>query len=330
MNLDRLRKIAALMDSANPGEAAAARDRARVMLEKAGKTLADLPGILMGIDAPKQSGPFTFYDMDNPLHRAAWAEQDRQRREQDRLKYAPERAEVLARYGSEAAVLARTDLEEALIAAVRPWVKFQEPPYDPRWVKSIDGFSDSYAFRDAPSRVLSAIRTAFRLPETITEAKAEYDVWGRRERDLQMVLEQYGDEALDLPAAIRRNIVEEMLRHGLRAISLTEVLTRQRYLIEQQMHDHDIEMAVLADLEALAGNQPPPPEAYRHFRDTERVTVFEKEIGFVQDNLAMLREHEQAELRDLLKHKGFPPAALRQKAAYLAGIVQRRMEAQHA
>ena len=330
MNLDRLRKIAALMDSANPGEAAAARDRARVMLEKAGKTLADLPGILMGIDAPKQSGPFTFYDMDNPLHRAAWAEQDRQRREQEQRKYAPERAEVLARYGSEAAVLARTEWEEALIAAVQPWVKFQEPPYDPRWVKSIDGFSDSLFTEKAPKRVLEAIAGAYPLPTTISAAKAEYDAWERRDRDLGLVLEMYGDNALDLPAKIRSNMVLDLLKEGLRATSLGEVLLRHRFHVEQGWHDPDIDHAVLADLEALAGSQPPPPEAYRHFRDTERVTVFEKEIGFVQDNLALLREHEQAELRDLLKHRGFPPAALRQKAAYLAGIVQRRMEAQHA
>jgi hypothetical protein len=58
MDLIRLAKVWNLTTSHNPGEAAAAHDRARAIVEREGKTLADVPNLLRGIlttEPPKAS-----------------------------------------------------------------------------------------------------------------------------------------------------------------------------------------------------------------------------------------------------------------------------------
>ncbi len=58
MDLIRLAKVWNLTTSLNSGEAAAAQDRARAIVECEGKTLADVPNLLRGIsmiEPPKAS-----------------------------------------------------------------------------------------------------------------------------------------------------------------------------------------------------------------------------------------------------------------------------------
>jgi hypothetical protein len=58
MDLIRLAKVWNLTTSLNAGEAAAAHDRARAIVECEGKTLADVPNLLRGIltiEPPKAS-----------------------------------------------------------------------------------------------------------------------------------------------------------------------------------------------------------------------------------------------------------------------------------
>jgi hypothetical protein len=74
IDIERLRKVWALATSPNVGEAAAARDRAAVLLARCGKTIDDIPDLLAAktTAAPKSgAGGFTFYDINNPDHMAA-------------------------------------------------------------------------------------------------------------------------------------------------------------------------------------------------------------------------------------------------------------------
>ncbi len=260
MNLARLAKVWKLTTSPSPGEAAAARERARVIVEREGKTLDDVPSLLRTSQASRAAGAapsaagFTFYDMNNSAHRAAYTEWDRKRRSDRARREAPERAEVLARYCSLDAVLAWTEQEQLLRAAVARWSVFQEPPHE-RWTRSIDGYKHE-TIGDAPVRVIRALSEAYPLPATITEAAAEYAAWERRDRDIRLAIEDTSDTQLDLPAYLRREIVRRLLETELRATSIDEVLIRQRHLVASEMSEPEIERAVLRDLEGLVQERP--------------------------------------------------------------------------
>ncbi len=256
LDLTRLAKIWKLTTSPNPGEAAAARDRAQAIMEREGKTLADVPGLLRTTQASKATGPmpgaggFTFYDMDNPDHVSAYEVKQRERRAKRSAQQAPERAEVLARYGGSVdAVLAWTEQEQLLRAAVAKWSIFQEPPHQ-RWTKSVDGF-ELMTMKELPRRVVRALSEAYPLPTTIAAAAAEFTAWEKRDRDVGLAVEATDDTQLDLPAYFRREVVRRLLETELIAASLDEVLIRQRHSIDSESSNPGIEKAVLRDLETL-------------------------------------------------------------------------------
>ena len=255
IDLSRLRKVWALANSANPGEAAAARETARRMVEAEGKTLADVPMLLRpGPPAPTPTGFNLFAGFDEymerqePGYRAKRDREAAERRQQD----TDERDALLARYGSVDAVLAPTPVEAALLEAVRPWCVWFRPPSDPRWVESIDGYDQDRAWDDVSGRVKDAIAAAYPLPATIAEAHSEFLMWEQRDRDRALAVDDADSEQLDLPAQFRREMVRRLLDRELRATSVHDVLIRQRFYIDQAFYQPDIERAVLLDLEALA------------------------------------------------------------------------------
>lgn len=253
--VERLRKIWALASSPNAGEAAAARDRAAVFLARLGKTIADIPDLLAA--KAKTPGPspgpagFTFYDMNNPDHVAAWAESDRRHRAERARKEAPEREAVLSRYSSMDAAIAPCEREVLLRMSVRKWAIYRDWP-NQRWIDSIDGYNPLSLHYDMPPHVKEALSAAYPLPVTIGEAKSEYDYWERRDRELGLILEDTSNTQLDVSAYGRQEIVRGLLETGLRAQSLADVLIRQRYLVDSESVMVEVEQAVLADLEHLA------------------------------------------------------------------------------
>ncbi|MBR0651997.1 hypothetical protein GXW78_20195 [Roseomonas terrae] len=72
---DRFRKVWTMaQQGATQGERDAAMGRAEVMLAGAGLTLDDVPAVLAEDPAPQEEvAGFTFYDMNNPAHVAAWS-----------------------------------------------------------------------------------------------------------------------------------------------------------------------------------------------------------------------------------------------------------------
>ncbi len=298
MNLALLAKVWALAGSANAGEAAAARERARTMVEREGKTLADVPGLLRGHakpaaagqEAPQHSpGGFAFYDTNNPAHLAAWAERDRKRREDQARRDAPGRAEVLARYGGLDAALAWTEREQLLRASVAAWSVFEKAPRE-RWTFSVDGHQLESS-SEPSARVLHALSTAYPLPSTVTDAAAEFAAWEDRDRDLGLVLESAGASQLDLSAYLRRDMVRTLLETGLRSVSIAEVLIRQRHAVASDMSEPEIEKAVLADLEHLA--------ALTAHRDVQNGQAAEAAPPSFEWSTATARRHR---VRELLSH----------------------------
>jgi DNA-binding CsgD family transcriptional regulator len=291
LDLDKLAKIWALTDSPNRGEAAAARNRAEALLKAHGKTIADVPEMLRqrqsatdrasagGAPEPGQHG-FTFYDMNNPEHMAAWAESDRTRRAERARKEAPEREAVISRYGSVDAAIDPCEREVLLRMSVRKWAIFHDAP-NQRWTKSIDGSCELW-IREMKPRVRLALSIAYPLPQTVQEAKTEYDYWECRDRELGLVLEDTRDTQLDLAARGRREIVLDLLETGLRARTLGEVLIRQRYIVARECSMPEVEQAILADLEhlaAMAERAPAPAPAPEAAVQTGRVHNGQRETA---------------------------------------------------
>ena len=278
IDLNRLAKIWKLTTSPNAGEAAAARNRAKAIVEREGKTLADIPGLLGKAQQAKGPTPgaagFTFYDMTNPDHVAAYAAKQAEIHAARSAREAPEREEVLARYGGTVDdVLAWTEKESILRAAVAKWSVSQEPPHQ-RWTKSIDGIDMMENLDKLSLRARRALSNAYPLPTTITAAAEEYRMWEKRDRDVGLAVEATDDTQLDLPVYFRREIVRELLETKLRARDIGEVLIRQRHMIDSQMSMPEIDQAVLLDLEGLVEQQAGGPQPKATSGRTERPAKF--------------------------------------------------------
>ena len=275
LNLNRLAKIWKLTTSQNPGEAASALDRARAIVEREGKTLADVPRLLRASQKPGPPNPTAtaggfdpFRDFDDFMEKQdpGWKAQRTRRAAERRQREKDELAELLARYGTEDDVIELSSAEATLRASVLKWCVFQELPYDTRWIATIDGQRDPYPLDKMTTRVRKVLSEAIPLPTTITEASVEYEMWQKRDRERQLVLNCLGSCQLDRPARFRQEIIRNLLEVGLRASSIAEVLIRQRYAIaiSSQMSRPEIDRAVLLDLEGLvaqAGSRGSDPAA---------------------------------------------------------------------
>lgn len=272
LNIAKLRKVYALIDSPHEGESINAMELTRAMLAKAGKTFRDIPDLLgskpqerptptqpttNGSSSTSHRNPFEGFDDWMEKKEPGWkAKQARAKAERDRKK-AEYRAEVIRKYGSKKAALADDDRQRAVDAAAahlrrKEPRKFANGTFE---CETIDGW---HSFTDGPvsDRAAAAIRDAFPFPETVTEAKREYDYWNERDRELEVVHnhESAPDTYLSLACEIRRDLVQDAFVKDLRARSLEEVEIRAKFGV-----DHDwykgAEEAVLEDLRYLIAQQ---------------------------------------------------------------------------
>ncbi|MFH5926411.1 hypothetical protein [Roseomonas xinghualingensis] len=263
IDLAKLRKVHAMTTSPNPHEAAVAWSKVDGILKAGGKTRRALPGLLKGstekpVDPPQGAGgfsPFAGFDdwmeEKEPGYRARMAREraEKRQREKDEL------ADLLRRYGSMEALEADNAMEAAIEAAAGPFKgkvkhQFANGVFE---VDGLDGWYDSLFIDRAPERVKAAIAKAIPMPVTVTEAKAEYDAWDARDRELGLAWGRLDDNQLSLPCRIRQEMVRRLFETGLRSRTMEEVLVRQRHLLDSNS-GLGIEEAVLADLEALAAS----------------------------------------------------------------------------
>ncbi len=220
LNVERLRKVWRLaVASPQPREAQAALARARAIVEMEGYALPDIPRLL---------GQKSLWHVDAPL--------------------LADRIAVLWRYGSLEAATQPTPIERAVDEAVKRFRGGGKA--------AAQGRHADYPGRNACDRVPKdgddAVRAAWPLPSTMSEAKGELDLWQEREQDLRAVWLDPWDITRPSPACgLRWDIVRDLLRTGLRAQTLADVLVRQRWLIDSDMFDMETDDAVLADLEHL-------------------------------------------------------------------------------
>ncbi len=166
LDTGKLRKVRELMDrGATAGERAAARAKAERLATQARLTLQQA---LSTLDTPPSSPTFRdmFAGFDDFMERKEPGYKTRaaaERAEKERKRLARCR-ELLRQYGSEEAVFAPSEIEEALRAALEPFAD----PSNHLW-----GYV-GYSYGKPTPAMLEALSGAVRVPETVQEAWAAY------------------------------------------------------------------------------------------------------------------------------------------------------------
>ena len=299
LNSDKLGKLLALASSDNDHEALNALRMAKNLLTGAGMDFKDVaermakPKSSTRAAAQSQSSPppkpqgytkgnFTW---ESKAAYDAYMANEHARFERQRVKYADERAVVIAKYGTVAKATARDDREQTLHGAVAPWLVAQTgcKPKG-RWSESLDGWTQYQPFSKASARSVEAIKAALPLPITVPAAIAELNAWRTRCREVELALEDYaGNGGLDLPAELRCEILRHLIEKELLATCIADVILRLEYAKESGCSITTSNMAdtVLADLRRLMATPTPPTVAprkkKRHTRDrSEQMNLWGK------------------------------------------------------
>jgi hypothetical protein len=252
LDLVRLGKLLSLAGSENEGEATAAVRKLKAHLSSEGLSFTDLgqrliaqagPGSDVG-QRPRAREPAANSFTDEAG--VAWPSREAydryqtaaaKRRENDWRRTETERNAVIARYGSREAALARSDREQILHDAVADLLVRHDPDMDPpgRWHASLDGWDRSIVH---PSPlVLARIEHALPLPNTVRQAKDEFEHWTQRSYELEMLLGRPGDTQLDLPAICRARRAQALYERELPIRSVDDLHLRLQFAVNPEWAD---------------------------------------------------------------------------------------------
>ncbi len=211
--METLAKVRRLHDSTtSPGEKAAAANRMEALARSAGMTVAEALSKLDNTSSGKGGGFADFFD--TPPFRDAKARRDREREARWR--------EVLAEYGSEAAVFSPTGWERALDAACDRYVVHGETT---GWrLGSLSGWD---RFGDPPAHIVEAVSNAYPMPANVQEAWSEFQAWEKLGRDREARGTGCGDHSA--PVDARRRLIERVL-DTMPSHSLNDVRARMSWL----------------------------------------------------------------------------------------------------
>jgi len=258
----RFIKIVALMNStAHEGEKAAARTRAEAVAKSCGMTFDQ--AMAASKVQPAQPKPFVnimdgwddWMEEKEPGYKARRAKE-----KSDKASARRARVKILMqKYGSEEAGLAPCEKEKLLHKALKPWLKYCKRPHQ-RWTYSVGG-SGAYwlfDFKDSPY-IREAVANAYPLPTTFQEAMLEYEYWNERRIEMEDLLDGLcGDEPLDRPASLRRDLIEDLLIKDMVLTTLPDLLARLKFARKRENSWEGTEDAVFRDLEAMVKAQADP------------------------------------------------------------------------
>lgn len=261
LDLVKLGKVLALVDSSNEGEAAAAIESARRLLARDGKRFADLATMLMEAGTAPTPSPVPPPPSPPPAPAPADTSPPRPDFRGKRARTGVDAQDVLARHGGREAVMAPCSREKLLRAAVARWSVAQDAPNE-RWTHSLSGWTSASLPRHMPPEIRRAVETAYSLPISVAGAMAELDYWEKRGAEIAAMRGLDGqvvaDDAdptlhLDLPAYARAIVIRRLVEHGLRAATIQDALARAEYWRAHSGRGSWVEAAILADLRHLAG-----------------------------------------------------------------------------
>ncbi|MCI4678164.1 hypothetical protein K9U39_15125 [Rhodoblastus acidophilus] len=274
LDLIRLGKLLSLAGSDNESEAIAAVRKLKDHLSSEGLSFTDLGQTLIGQGERRSDGgqrpqarepaTNTFTDETGVVWPSRRAYEKYQaaaaaRREDDWRKTETERNEVIARYGSREAALARNDREQMLHDATADLLVRCEPDTNPpgRWHASLGGW-DRSSFVPLSPTVMARIEQAFPLPKTVRQAKDEFDYWKQRSNELEMLMGRPEDSQLDLPAICRAQRVQALYEHELPIRSIDDLHLRLQFTVKPEWTD-DTGKALPDILEAFEALIVAPP-----------------------------------------------------------------------
>jgi hypothetical protein len=252
LDLIRLGKLLSLAGSDNESEAIAAVRKLKEHLASEGLSFTDLGQRLFGQAGHRSDGgqkptrdPATKEFTDEAG--VAWPSREAYdkyqaaaavRRENDWRKTEAEREIVTLRYGSREAALARNDREQILHDAVADLLVRHIPDTDPpgRWHASLGGW-DRSSFAPPSPTVMARIEQAFPLPNSVREAKDEFEYWRQRSNELEMLMGRPGDPQLDLPAICRTQRVQALYEHELPICSIDDLHLRLQFAVNPEWSD---------------------------------------------------------------------------------------------
>ncbi len=315
LDLVKLGKVLALVDSSNEGEAAAAIESARRLLARDGKRFADLATMLMEAGTPPPPAP------PPPAPPPAPARSDAPPPRPDfrgrRSRTGVDAQAVLDRHGGREAVMAPCSREKLLRAAVARWSVAQDPPHE-RWTHSLSGWTSASLPRHMPPEIRRAVETAFSLPISVAGAMAELDYWEKRGAEIAamrgldgQVVADDGDPTLhlDLPAYARAIVIRRLVEHSLRAATIQDALARAEYWRAHSGRGSWVEAAILADLRHLAGLERTTRGPDGKDADGGQPTHFRTASERREEVMRMLADTELAALpdREIARRVGVSP-----------------------
>jgi len=251
LDLIRLGKLLSLAGSDNESEAIAAVRKLKEHLSAEGLSFTDLGQRLIGQAGNRSDGgqakrdpaKSDFTDEAGVVWPSREAYDKYQaaaavRRENDWRRTEAEREIVTSRYGSREAALARNDREQLLHDAVADLLAPHVPDMDPpgRWHASLGGWDRSSLAPPSPI-VMARIEQALPLPNSVREAKDEFDYWRQRSEELEMLMGRPGDPQLDLPAICRTQRVQALYEHELPICSIDDLHLRLQFAVNPEWSD---------------------------------------------------------------------------------------------
>ncbi len=207
LDIEKFRKVHSLINGgATAGERAAAKARAEAMAAKAGMTLKQAASNLDAVSEPEPKGFFDGFEDWMEAREPGYKARRSSEREARNNAKAIRRRVLLAKYGSEAAVFARTDREAMLLTAVsdvadiRDWMGEDGVVYT--YVDCIEGKRDFWRRSDMSDLVYDRIAGAYPVPEILAEIMEEYRAWESLRDDRQAFCDAEWNHHLEVDARI--------------------------------------------------------------------------------------------------------------------------------
>ncbi|MBB3770977.1 hypothetical protein FHS55_001572 [Angulomicrobium tetraedrale] len=322
LDTEKFRKVHALMTGGvTEGERAAARARAATMAKRAGMTLDEA---VSGTDATPSTGVpqgvrdifagfADFMEKKEPGYKAREAAKRAARDARDDTR----RAEVLARYGTEAALFARNEFEAALDRAIAPlatWAYWTDTDgVEHRHADTLEGkrpICGLWRHDDVTPAIRDAVARAYPWPSTLDSALREVQAWDRLrwDRGLFCDAREWNHYA---EAKCRIALLEHELEAGRPAASWQDVQARlawKRYEFERQWIEPtkrddpfldrlEADVAALSAVSAAQNGQALQPH-HRNTADKRR------------DVLSMLDSYPEMSDREIARRCGVSPTTV--------------------